>query len=269
MLETITKYYDDESMFHGFIPHIMGTRFDILIIHPDFKRLSHIWLNIANELENLDKILNRFIPESEISLLNDLKPQSPTSISQELENILQLCQYYYENTFHLFDITLQDFSRIKFHDNQRISFTTPTLSLDFGGFAKGYALRKIQTLLKQENLENAFINFGNSSILGMGHHPYGDSWKVSFQNPYNQSLLKEFSLKDSTLSTSGNTARYNRHIINPLTGIYDGQRKATTVLSDDPIEAEVLSTVWMIADQEQQRDMTEKFKNMQATLYYL
>lgn len=228
-----------------------------------------MWLNIANKLEDLDKILNRFIPESEISLLNSLKPQSPTSISQELENILQLCQYYYEKTFHLFDITLQDFSRIKFYDNQCISFTTPKLSLDLGGFAKGYALNKIKTLLEQENLENVFINFGNSSILGMGHHPYGDSWKVSFQNPYNQTFLEEFSLKDCALSTSGNTLQYNRHIINPLTGIYNGQRKATTVLSDDPIEAEVLSTVWMIADKEQQKQMTEKFKNIQATLYYL
>ncbi|KAB6283174.1 FAD:protein FMN transferase, partial [Bacteroides xylanisolvens] len=29
MLETRCKYYENEAMFHGFIPHIMGTRFDI------------------------------------------------------------------------------------------------------------------------------------------------------------------------------------------------------------------------------------------------
>lgn len=109
MLETITKYYDNESMFHGFIPHIMGTRFDMLIIHSSPDRLNHIWSDITNELEGLDKLLNRFDPASEVARLNALQPQAPILISKELENILQLSQYYYENTLHLFDITLKDF----------------------------------------------------------------------------------------------------------------------------------------------------------------
>ena len=61
MLETRCKYYKDEAMFHGFIPHIMGTRFDILIIHSDFTLLNRIWAVIINEIEHLDKILNRLI----------------------------------------------------------------------------------------------------------------------------------------------------------------------------------------------------------------
>ena len=40
MLETGCKYYKNEAMFHGFIPHIMGTRFDILLIHSDIDRLN-------------------------------------------------------------------------------------------------------------------------------------------------------------------------------------------------------------------------------------
>lgn len=101
MLETITKYYDNESMFHGFIPHIMGTRLDMLIIHSSPDRLNHIWSDITNELEGLDKLLNRFDPASEVARLNALQPQAPILISKELENILQLSQYYYENTLHL------------------------------------------------------------------------------------------------------------------------------------------------------------------------
>ena len=175
MLETGCKYYKDEAMFHGFIPHIMGTRFDILIIHPDVTLLHRIWVTITNELEYLDRILNRFDPKSEVSKINDLHSQNSIPISAELGNILQLCQYYYEHTFHLFDITLKDFSKIQFC-NRHISLPVSELTLDFGGFAKGYALQKIRNILQQENLQNAFIDFGNSSILGMGHHPYGYSW---------------------------------------------------------------------------------------------
>ena len=150
MLETGCKYYKDEAMFHGFIPHIMGTRFDILLIHSDAERLNGLWCHIINELERLDKILNRFDPHSEVSGINKHALQSYIQISKELEEILQLCQYYYENTFHLFDITLKDFSKIQIHDHQRISFASSTISLDFGGFAKGYDLKKIKRFIEQE-----------------------------------------------------------------------------------------------------------------------
>ena len=269
MLETRCKYYKDEAMFHGFIPHIMGTRFDILLIHSDAERLNGLWYHIINELERLDKILNRFDPHSEVSGINKHALQSYIQISKELEEILQLCQYYYENTFHLFDITLKDFSKIQIHDHQRISFASSTISLDFGGFAKGYALKKIKRFIEQENVNHAFVNFGNSSILGMGHHPYGDSWKVSFLNPYNQSLLNEFNLQNTALSTSGNTLQYTGHIMNPLTGLFNEQRKASSIISTDPLEAEILSTVWMIVNKEQQQLLTENFKDIQATLYDL
>ena len=171
MLETITKYYDNESMFHGFIPHIMGTRFDMLIIHSSPDRLNHIWSDITNELEGLDKLLNRFDPASEVARLNALQPQAPILISKELENIFQLSQYYYENTLHLFDITLKDFSRIRFHNNQYISFAVSGLSLDFGGFAKGYALKKIKHILEQEFIgrfhrfrQQFYFRYGTSSV---------------------------------------------------------------------------------------------------------
>ena len=269
MLETRCKYYENEAMFHGFIPHIMGTRFNILLIHSDIDRLNTLWANITYELERLDKILNRFDPHSEVSKINNHTSQSKIQISKEMESILQLCSYYYETTSHLFDVTLKDFSRIQLHEHSCISFTSPDISLDFGGFAKGYALKKIKRFIEQEDVNHAFVNFGNSSILGIGHHPYGDCWKVSFLNPYNQSLLNEFNLKNTTLSTSGNTIQYTGHIMNPITGLFNEQRKASSILSADPLEAEILSTVWMIVNKEQQLLLTKNFKNIQATIYDL
>lgn len=269
MLETKYKYYENEAMFHGFIPRIMGTRFDILLIHSDINRLNRLWTTITNELERLDKLLNRFDPHSEVSIVNSHSSRNNMAISKELESILQLCLYYYERTFHLFDITLKDFSGIQFHESERISFISPATTLDFGGFAKGYALKQIRRLLEQENIDHAFINFGNSSILGLGHHPYGDCWKVSLLNPYNQALLKEFDLQDAALSTSGNTLQYTGHIVNPLTERWNEKRQASSVLSIDPLEAEILSTVWMIANEQEQKQISENFNLIEATLYDL
>ena len=65
MLRTETKYYENESMFHGFIPHVMGTRFDMLMIHPNREYLNKLWPVNTNELERLERMLNRFDPKSE------------------------------------------------------------------------------------------------------------------------------------------------------------------------------------------------------------
>lgn len=269
VLETKTNYYENESMFHGFIPYIMGTRLDVLLIQPDLARLNQLWLNITNELERLNKMLNRFDPTSEVAQLNALMPRTPLQISEELYEILRLCQHYYEKTFHLFDITLNDFSLVTLHNDRKVSFSTSGLTLDFGGFAKGYALKRIRETLLQGDIQHAFVDFGNSSILGIGHHPYGDCWKVSFQNPYDQRTLNEFNLKNTTLSTSGNTFQHTKHIMNPLNGIYNEERKASTIVSADPLDAEILSTVWMIADEEQQKQIMKNFKNTQGTIYTL
>lgn len=254
-------------MFHGYIPHIMGTRFDILLIHPDPEQLNNLWLIITKELELLDRMLNRFNPKSEVAQLNEQISRQPVQVSTELWDMLQLCQSYYQSTLHLFDITLKDFSQVVFHTDCSISSANPDLSFDFGGFAKGYVLKKIKKMLLIENIQHAFINFGNSSIMGIGHHPYGDCWKVSFLNPYNQTLLNEFELRDATLSTSGNTQQYTGHIINPLTGVFDVEHKASTIIASDPLDAEVLSTVWMIADENQRKLLSERFKDIQGSIY--
>ncbi len=57
--------------------------------------------------------------------------------------------------------------------------------------------------------------------------------------------------------------------MNPLTGLFNEQRKASSIISADPLEAEILSTVWMIANEEEQLLLTENFKNIQATIYDL
>ena len=119
-------------MFHGFIPHVMGTRLDILMIHSNLPLLNMLWAHITDELERLDKMLNRFDATSEVSKLNSHTQQDSVSVSAELEDILRSCQYYYEKTLHLFDITLNDFSQIQispFHPNQLLPWQAQEILL--------------------------------------------------------------------------------------------------------------------------------------------
>lgn len=256
------QYYELNSLSHGALNNIMGTKIDVVIYDIDKNLAVDNWKHIKTELEYLDKMMNRFDSESEISKINQHAFNEPVAISKELWFVLHKCYEYYEKTLGFFDITLSDFSKVILCEhNYSVAFISPKIKLDLGAYAKGYALQKIQEQLKHKNIHNAFISFGNSSILGIGHHPYGDSWKVSIENPYKHNdIFGEISIKDSSLSTSGNTPGYSNHIVNPKTGIKNNERKLVCVLAKEPVEAEVLSTTLTIANKEERVEIIRNFE---------
>lgn len=227
-------------MFQGTAIEVMGTRFELLVVGLAERKSYTLWSEITSTLKKLEKTFNRFDPESEVSRLNASEVDIETS--DTFKDALNLCETYFILTKNLFDI-----SRGGRED------------LDFGGFAKGYALRQISLLLKAAHVKDAFINFGNSSIMAIGKHPYGDCWKVGLTNPYTDEVIREFELKNCSLSTSGNTPEYTGHIINPLTHIADESRRLSTVVAKDPLDAEILSTVFMIASEPQRKDILANF----------
>lgn len=239
----------------------MGTRFDILIINQN-RLVSHeIWNDIVFELRRLDQIFNRFDDTSETSKINREAVLTPVQVSTEMWSVLKNCQMYHIRTLGLFDITLDNFSKVVLNENDHtVFFSIKDISLDFGGYAKGYALLKIKDIIRQTEVRNCFADFGNSSILGIGHHPYGDAWKVSFENPHNRSvILDEISLKDMALSVSGNTPSYTGHIVRPDAREPVNGHKAISVMAENALDAEVLSSVFMIASNKEKKQIAENF----------
>ena len=260
-MQSSFQYYESSLMSRGSLQNIMGTRFDCVILGKDKTTSEKLWNEIITELKRLDKMLNRFDPDSEISFINSHAAQRPIVPSSELWDILCDCEIYYRKTAGLFDITLEDFSKVAFNRNeQSILFLSPGLSLNLGAYAKGYALKKIHAILTDTEVEQAFIDFGNSSILAVGHHPYGNSWKVSVENPYKSGeTLGEMDLKDTSLSTSGNVPSYSKHIIRPDSGLYNDERKLVCVMIKNPVTAEILSTALMIATPEEREKILKQF----------
>jgi len=84
----------------------------------------------------------------------------------------------------------------------------------------------------------------------MGHHPFGDAWTVSIENPFvTGQTVDEISLHDAALSVSGNTPSYSGHIVHPKSGKPEVEQKLVSVLIHDPLDAEVLSTTFLIASE--------------------
>ena len=125
-------------------------------------------------------------------------------------------------------------------------------------------------LIWREGLERALVNFGNSSVLAVGSHPLGESWKIGIDNPYlSGKQIGQVEIRDTSLSTSGNMPSHPRHILNPFTGEFVTERKMVSVVADDPVDAEVLTTVLMIAGPDKVPGIVSKFNIKEKHIYLL
>ncbi len=255
-----TNFYPSSGLYHVSLPLLMGTRLDALLFGDDREQLEIVWDDVETELKRIEKMLNRFNPESEVAKVNSDAQFSSVQLSDELWNILLNCRRYYELTDGCFDITLSDFNKIILMEESRsILFDKYGMALDFGGYAKGYALQCVRKRFDEAGIKRALINFGNSSILALGTHPFGDSWPIGIEDPFNGVALVTIPLADTSMSVSGNTPSNKQHIINPETSGFVAGEGMVAIVSDDPVDAEVLTTAWIASGKEELPDWMVKF----------
>jgi thiamine biosynthesis lipoprotein len=239
----------------------MGTRLDVLLFGDDRQLSEDVWNDAETELRRLEKMLNRFDHESEVAKVNIDAQFSSVRLSDELWGILLDCRRYYELTDGYFDITLSDFGKIVFMEESRsILLDKYGLMLDFGGYAKGYALKCVHKRFAGAGIERALVNFGNSAVLTLGTHPYGDSWPVCIENPYDGTISTKIDLCNTSMSVSGNTPSNPEHIVNTKTSEIVRGNRMVAVVSDNPVDAEVLTTAWIASGDEWEPDWMERFE---------
>ena len=242
------EYFSDRKVFHGFVPFVMGTKLDVLLVGPGRELAREVWEDLCVEVSRLDALLNRFDPSSELSQLNAAADSGPVRPSEELLSLIRICEDYRVRTEGLFDITRGSCGEGLLIEPDG-SLCLNGGSLDFGGFAKGWFLRYGKERLLQAGIGTAYVDFGGSTILGLGHHPFGDCWRVRVTHPFTGAVLQDVDLVDRSLSTSGNRPGYSGHIVDPRTGRGVESRRIVTVVSEDPVDAEVLSTAAMVANE--------------------
>lgn len=274
----------------------MATRFYVLLPGVDDSAGDELFQRIKGEVNRVESRLSRFIKESEITRINQNAFREEVTTDDEIFEILKACKYGWELTDGAFDITLrplteywknaedyseQDFQKIKesvgmqhvelSEENQSIHFTNEMTELDFGGFGKGYALEKVKRMIESSSAKNAFISFGESSVLAMGEHPAGGSWKVGINNykkPGNS--IHEFDLANGSVSTSSNfflnddgELQNHRHVINPETGFILDDFTAVSVSAGSPVLAEMLSTACLILPEEKIHNLVKKYEDIE------
>lgn len=133
-----------------------------------------------------------------------------------------------------------------------VSSTNPRVALDLNGLAEGYAAGQIASLLRSRGIDHALIYIGGY-VMALGRAE-GRPWQVGVRAPEG-GLLGRVALQDGeVLSSSGDYQRYRAsadgregHIVDPRRGRPQRETAATSVLSDDPVMADMAATALMVA----------------------
>lgn len=239
----------------------MFTRIDLIMIRNACKHdLECIAKKVENEVVRIESFANKFDPESELSLINHLAGVQEMAVSDEMMKILQECKNYHQKTLGYFDITAGTDTYIlreKFFLNKEkstVKFAVDSVKLDLSGFIKGYALRKVIEILNNEEVADALINVGNSSVGAKGNHPFGEGWKIQVPD-----TRAECVLHNECLTTSGNRQDTKWPVLMPDSGLPGTRSSAASVITTDGAEGEALSTAIYLAKENEVALILKKF----------
>jgi thiamine biosynthesis lipoprotein len=223
---------------------------------------------IGQTFEKVNRIYNKWNPESELSSLNRLKAFEKRKISKELFELLELSNQIVILSQGRFDPTIEPLQALwklseasptpleqrevlpllgweKIHFDDGIFYKEHDLTaLDLGAIAKGLAVDLLAEGLEQEGFSPCFVEWGGE-IRAVGAHPEGRPWTIfisRFGDPDPDHSIATLPLDERGVATSGD---YNQIMIKggkKLSHIYSRSK-----LSPLPIEKNGIKSATVIA----------------------
>ena len=134
-----------------------------------------------------------------------------------------------------------------------LTSANPAVQLDFGAFAKGYAVDLAIERLREFGINNAIINAGGD-LRAIGSKD-GKPWRVGIRHPQGKGVLAALEVSgDESVFTSGNYERYREyegvhynHILDPRTGMPVDGVTSVTVIHNNGAVADAAATALVVA----------------------
>jgi len=265
----------------------MGTSYSIKLIPQqisiDEERLHS---DIEQILADINQSMSTYIPDSELSLLNQSKITDRQNLSEDLFTVIQHANNVSLMTNGAFDITvgplvnLWGFGPEPFTQNipddsivqsvkahigyqkiiidrvsRQISKSDPDIYIDLSAIAKGFAVDKIARYLDKQNIQNYLVEIGGE-IIAKGLNTHQQSWLIGIEqaNVLERSVQRIVSLNNIAMATSGDYRNYFEkdgirysHTIDPATAAPIYHNLASvTVLNKSTMHADALATAFMV-----------------------
>lgn len=254
--------------------YVMGTLLDITIYAPSLSEGRTILNQAFTIAEHLDAVLSTWKPDSAVSVFNTSTSIHPQQVAPELHELVTEAHRLSGLTENAFSITIRplvtlweraktsnrppkepDLDRIRklitresirIESDSKLMKTESHAAIETGGIGKGYAVDKIVTFLRGQNIHAGFINFGRSSMAAIETPPGRPGWPVSLELEEGVSdgdlLLRNEALTVSRVH--GNPIVIDNvtygHIFDPITAQPVSSRRGAAIRSASATTGEVL-----------------------------
>ena len=170
-------------------------------------------------------------------------------------------------------LTKCDYHNVSVSDNNEVILKTEDTAIELGAIAKGYIADRLKDYLISQGVKSAIINLGGN-VLCIGGKPNDSSFKIGIQKPFadRSETIAVMDIKDKSVVSSGGYERcfeqdgtLYHHLLNPRTGYpYDNGLIAVTIISDESVDGDALSTTCFALGLEDGMKLAESLDNVQA-----
>ena len=170
-------------------------------------------------------------------------------------------------------LTKCDYHNVSVSDNNEVILKTEDTAIELGAIAKGYIADRLKDYLISQGVKSAIINLGGN-VLCIGGKPDDSSFKIGIQKPFadRSETIAVMDIKDKSVVSSGvyemcfeQDGTLYHHLLNPRTGYpYDNGLIAVTIISDESVDGDALSTTCFALGLEDGMKLAESLDNVQA-----
>ena len=190
----------------------MGSECEVRVVVGDHRGVP-ILDRVEARIRELEQRWSRFLPDSELSQLND-HSGAPVFVSSDTFDLVALSIDAWRQTGGLFDPSLLDVLRhlgydqtfdalkkradrttepsaarvtdltaVELHAHSRMILTPPGLQLDLGGIGKGHAADLLLAQVRADGVVGACLDLGGDIRVG-GTTAEGDGWGIVVDHPF-------------------------------------------------------------------------------------
>ena len=259
-------------------------------------RFQEVFSEIKGRVEALEDVLSVYIPNSDLSILNDKGASEVTEDTLGvIEQALRLCK----STEGAFDPTVASVIELWSHAGEtgkapsdddlanalervgcnkietsharsRVRFIQPGMRLDLGGIAKGFIAAEAARIMKKRGITRGIVDAGGDVVVfsGKGDKPF----RVGIKHPMDpERVFAILSVANGAVVTSGCYERFVEvggkrvsHIIDPRTGEPSEGTLSVTVLARDASAADAYATALFVLGPEDGFSLAKSLPEIEA-----
>jgi thiamine biosynthesis lipoprotein len=282
----------------------MGTTYRIQLYGAARDDLPLVAERAFDEVDRIDRLMSIYKRNSSVSFINRRAGREPVLVEPELFDFLQRCLAFSRHSQGAFDVTVQPLMRVWGFfrgrgrlppetalrnavrkvgyrkvsldpDRRTVRFALDGMALDLGGIAKGYAVDRVVSLLREYRIESALVSAGGSTVFGLGAPPGKTAWKIKVRDPAfprdpHKSALT-VALENRCLSVSGSYENsfvhqgvtYS-HIMDPRRGRPVQGLLSVAVVAGSGMEGDALDNALFVMGPKKAQGYLKRYPRVQA-----